>query len=111
MVIPWLKTGGKALLREGVGTGLQVAQDTLAGRNVGESFREHAKEAGGRLLQGAVQHLASNQSGSGIGRKRRRFVPAPPGEPARKRIKPTPRRRRAHKKTNKQQKRYSDIFT
>ena len=49
-ILPWLKTGGKALLREGLGTGLQVAQDALAGRNIGDSFKEHAKEAGQRLL-------------------------------------------------------------
>lgn len=108
MLLPFFKTGGKALLREGVGTGLRVAQDALAGRNVGDSFRNHAKEAGSRLLKGAVHHLADNQSGSGIRRKRRK--PAPPGEPARKRIKPTPRRRRSHKKTKQSQKRFTDIF-
>lgn len=102
-ILPWLKTGGKALLREGIGTGLQVAQDALAGKNVGESFKEHAKEAGHRLLQGAVQHIAGNQSGSGI---RRKAIAAPPGEPLTKRIKRSVGRRRAHKKA----KTYSDIF-
>lgn len=99
-ILPWLKTGGKALLREGVGTGLRVAQDALAGRNVGESFRDHAKQAGQRLLQGAVNHVS--QSGSGVRRKRR---PAPPGEPS-KRIKLTPTTHRAHKKKRQ----HTDIF-
>jgi hypothetical protein len=110
MVLPWLKTGGKALLREGVGTGLQVANDALAGRNAGDSFREHAKEAGQRLLRGAAEHVAGNQSGSGI---RRRATAAPPGEPFSKRIKPSPRPRQSHKKpkkNQKQQQQNSDIF-
>lgn len=116
MILPWLKTGGKALLREGVGTGLQVAQDALAGRNVGNAFRERTKEAGGRLLQGAVDHLTNNQSGSGVRRRRRkRTRAAPPGEPQRKRIKPQPKRRRTHKQNSNKNRRtkkrnYSDIF-
>ena len=105
MVLPWIKTGGKALLREGVGTGLQVAQDALAGRNVGESFKEHAKEAGQRLLQGAVQHVAGNQSGSG----KRKRKPAPPGEPVSEGIKRPFVIERAHKKLKKRK--HSDIFS
>ena len=105
-ILPWIKTGGKALLREGLGTGLQVAQDALAGRNIGESFKEHAKEAGQRLLQGAVQHVVGNQSGSGIRRRA-----APPGEPHHKRVKHSPRRRQSHKKLKKVQKHHANIFT
>lgn len=106
MVMPWIKTGGKALLREGLGTGLQVAQDALAGRNVGESFKEHAKEAGQRLLHGAVEHLAGNQSGSGF---RKRKTAPPPGEPFKKRIKRSRKNRTSHS-ARKRSKRYSDIF-
>jgi hypothetical protein len=105
MILPWLKTGGKALLREGVGTGLQVAQDALGGRNVGESFREHAKQAGQRLLHGAADHL--NQSGRGM---RKRRLPAPPGSPARKRIKRQTPTRSVHTKPNKTRAQFSDIF-
>lgn len=115
MILPMLKTGGKALLREGVGTGLQLAQDALAGRNLSESFKEHGKAAGQRLLQGAVSHIIGNQSGSGLRR------PAPPGEPAAKRIKTVVRTKGSHsshnqkkkkKQTRKrsQAKKYSDIF-
>lgn len=117
MILPIFKTGGKALLREGALTGLQVARDALDGRNVKDSFKEHARDAGKRLLHGAVDHLAGNQSGSGLR--------APPGEPARKRIKryasasrsqSKKRRRPVNKKTNKRRKRknknrlVSDIF-
>ena len=112
MVLPWLKTGGKALLREGVSTGLHVANDALAGRNIGESFKEHAKEAGHRLLQGAVNHLGQNQSGSGL--RKKRALARPPGEPFEKRIKLAHRASHKHSKacakTKKKHPKYSDIF-
>lgn len=94
MILPIFKTGGKALLREGALTGLQVARDALDGRNVGESFKEHAKESGKRLLYGAVDHLTGNQAGSGLG--------APPGVPARKRIKRVRQRSRSQSKKRRQ---------
>lgn len=103
-ILPWLKTGGKALLREGIGTGLQVAQDALAGRHVGESFKEHAKEAGQRLLTGAAEHLQGpGQSGSGY-RRRPRKRAAPPGEPFKSQHS---RAKRAH---FQKKKKHSDIF-
>lgn len=40
MVLPWLKTGGKTLLKEGLGTDLQIAQDALSGRNFDEYMRD-----------------------------------------------------------------------
>ena len=90
MILPIFKTGGKALLREGALTGLQVAKDALDGRNISSSFKQHARESGKRLLHGAVDHLAGNQTGSGLG--------APPGEPARKRIKRQAQRLRSQSK-------------
>lgn len=110
MVLPWLKTGGKALLKEGLGTGLQIAQDALSGRNFGESMRDRAKAAGQRLLHGAVNHL--NQSGSGV---RRRRLAAPPGEPVRNKIKratsPTRVQSAAKKQRRSQDRQHSDIFS
>lgn len=46
MILPWLKTGGEALLREGVGIGLQVAQDKLGGRNVGDPLENIPRKPG-----------------------------------------------------------------
>ena len=106
MALPWLQTSGKALLREGLGTGMRVAQDALAGRNIGEAFRDRAKEAGQRLLQSAVEHMDTNQSGSGL---RRQVRGSPPGEPLRKRVKLNHSHRRAHSVTKRAK--YSDIFT
>lgn len=108
MILPIFKTGGKALLREGALTGLQVAKDALDGRNVSDSFKQHARESGKRLLHGAVDHLTGDQTGSGLR--------APPGEPARKRIKNHVQRRRSQSKkrpTKKKSKKrvVSDIFS
>jgi hypothetical protein len=108
MVLPWLKTGGKALLREGLGTGLRVAQGALAGRDVGERFKEHSKEAGQRLLHGAATHLAGYQSGSGF-RKRKRMN-APPSETFRKSIQFKNKTRSVHSHKRRKTTKYSDIF-
>jgi hypothetical protein len=105
MVMPWLKTGGKALLREGMGTGIQVARDALAGRDAGESFKEHAKAAGQRLLEGAADHLGGNQSGSGFRRRR-----LPPGEVFRKTLKRAGGRLQSHNRAKTVRKHHSDIF-
>ena len=103
MVLPIFKTGGKALLREGAMTGLRVAKDALDGRNVNESFKDHARDAGKRLLHGAVDHLAGNQSGSGLR--------APPGEPARKRIKRHTKRSRTQSKKRRRPKTNKKLLT
>ena len=111
MVLPWLKTGGKALLREGVNTGLQVANDALSGRNLGESIREHGRSAAKHLLHQATDHIrGSSQSGGG---RNKRVRGAPPGEPLSKRIKTLQRQHIAHKNQHNKKKKhqsYSDIF-
>jgi hypothetical protein len=101
MVLPILKTGGKALLREGTRTGLSVLSDVLEGKNIKDSFKDHATEAGKRLLHGAVQHVSQNMTGSGL---------APPGEPFKKRIKRHAKHHRAQSKKRHSKKRKSDIF-
>lgn len=77
-VAPLLKSGGKALLKQGLQTGMRVAQDVLSGQNFQTAVKQRAQQAGKRLLERAVSKVA-----------------APPGEPARKRIKShtKPRRR------------------
>ncbi|PVD26835.1 hypothetical protein C0Q70_11982 [Pomacea canaliculata] len=87
MILPLVKRGGKALLKEGLHTGVQIAQDVMSGQNFKTAMQERGKEAGKRLFNQAVSAI----SGSG----------APPGEPARKRIKPTSYRRRVQKKKKK----------
>ena len=84
--VPLLKSGGKAILKEGAKTGLQVAQDLLAGKNFGTAIKRRGKGAGQRLVKKAIGQFKP---------------PAPPGEPAVKRIK----KRKAPKRKTK-----PDIF-
>eukprot|EP00745_Piridium_sociabile_P027017 TRINITY_DN43412_c0_g1_i6.p1 TRINITY_DN43412_c0_g1~~TRINITY_DN43412_c0_g1_i6.p1 ORF type:complete len:148 (+),score=11.34 TRINITY_DN43412_c0_g1_i6:410-853(+) len=84
-LIPLLKSGGKALLKQGAQTGMQVAQDVLSGQNIKTALNQRSKQAGKRLLNQAV----------------RRVVGAPPGEPASKRIKSSASHRIGQKKRSK----------
>ena len=90
--VPLLKQGGKALLKEGLRGGVSLAQDVLEGKSVKSAVKQRAKNAGKRLLNQAIGQFQA---------------PAPPGEPARKRIKkPTPKRKNIRRK----RKQKSDIF-
>ena len=86
--VPLLKKGGKALLKEGVRSGLGVAQDILSGKNIKSALKGRAKGGGKRLLNKAIGQFNA---------------PAPPGEPAVRRIKKSVRRK-------KKSKRSKDIF-
>lgn len=54
MVLPVIKKAGKAVGKQALKTGVAVAQDALAGRNVGEAFEEHGRTAAAKLLNKAV---------------------------------------------------------
>ena len=53
-VVPLLKRGGKALLKEGARAGLQVVSDVASGQRVGAALKRRSAEAGKRLLHSAV---------------------------------------------------------
>lgn len=96
-LIPLLKSGGKALLKEGARTGMQVAQDVLSGQNVKSAMKQRAKQAGKRLFHQAVGQVTGRA--------------APPGQPARKRIKSSASRRTTQKTfTNRRRRQPADIF-
>lgn len=59
MVMPLIKSGGKALLKEGVRSGANIAQDVLSGRNVKTALKRRANESGQRLFRQVVGGLAS----------------------------------------------------
>ena len=82
--VPRLKSGGKAVLKEGAKTGMQLAQDVLYGQNLKSAAKQRAQEAGILLFYQAVGRVL-------------RGAAAPPGEPARKRIKSTLSKRRPQK--------------
>ena len=44
--VPLLKSGGKALLKEGAKTGMQLAQYVLSGQNLKSASKQRAQKAG-----------------------------------------------------------------
>lgn len=59
-VVPLLKKGGKALLKEGARTGLRVAHDVLSGESVGSSLKRQASQGGKRLFNQAFNHVTGS---------------------------------------------------
>ena len=98
-VVPLLKRGGKALLKEGARTGLQVAQDVVSGRRFDTALKQRSRQAGKRLLNQAT--------GGGGGAKRRRIKTSR----ARGGKQSGPRKtKQQHQKQRRQQKQRPDIF-
>ena len=90
MVVPVLKRGGKALLKEGLRTGVGILGDVVGGEGIKASAKRRLRQSGQRLLQSKT-----------------RKKPSPPGQPqARRGRKQTPRGR-----TTKSRRGGSDIFT
>ena len=60
-VVPLLKKGGKALLKEGARTGLRVAQDVMSGKRLGSALKQRAGQSGKRLLTQVLSPSPSQQ--------------------------------------------------
>ena len=86
-LIPLLKSGGKALLKEGARAGMGVAQDVLSGQNVKSALRQRAQQAGKHLLHRAIEPSPSGQPAT----KKRKHIKRPSNQRQRQR---TPRRQR-----------------
>lgn len=71
--LPFLVSGAKAVGKEALRTGTQVANDVLAGENLKTSFRTRVKESGKALARKAVVK-ADEMVGRG-GHKRKRKTP------------------------------------
>ncbi|MCG8430357.1 MAG: hypothetical protein MJA29_04215 [Candidatus Omnitrophica bacterium] len=56
---PTLKAGAKAIAKDALRTGAEIASDALLGRDIGESVEQHAKEAAGRLVNKGTKKLIS----------------------------------------------------
>ena len=78
-VVPLIKRGGKALLKEGVRTAVQVGSDVLDGKNVKASLKSRAAETGKRMLRDTLHHFeetdSPSQSRQGPAGKRARKSP------------------------------------
>jgi len=57
VIFPVLKRAGKSVAKQALKTGVAVAQDALAGRNVGEAFEEHGRAAASRLVKKAAKSV------------------------------------------------------
>lgn len=80
-VVPLLKRGGQALLKEGARTGLQIVSDVASGHKVGSALKRRSAEAGKRLLHsvaGSSKRIKTtrksgrNQTGGGRRKKQQR---------------------------------------
>ena len=101
-VVPLLKRGGKALLKEGARTGLQVAQDVVSGQRIGPALKQRTSQAGKHLLHRALSTGGSKQkrikTGHASGRKQTS------GQRGKK------KQRQQQQRRQRKQQRISDIF-
>lgn len=67
--IPLLKKGGKALLKEGLASGVNIANNVLDGQSFGKAFQKETKRAGKNIMKRAIGHFKQA---------------APPGQPLQK---------------------------
>ena len=74
--VPLLKKGAKALGKEALRTGLNVAADTLEGGNVGESLKRQTKAAGRRVVNRATQRFTGPPGNRAIKREARQKRPS-----------------------------------
>ena len=96
-VVPLLKKGGKALLKEGARTGLRVAQDVMSGQRLGSALKQRARQSGKRLL---TQVLSPSPS-----RKQKRIKTKRTAQG-----KQSGRQRLRRQQPKKKQQRMTDIF-
>ena len=77
-VVPLMKRGGRALLKEGVKTAVQVGSDVLDGKSLSTSMKSRSRATGKRLLRGVLDEYEEN------GSRPRNTSRGPPGKRARK---------------------------
>ena len=61
MIVPVLKKGGKALLKEGVKAGTHIIGDVLEGENFKTSVKKRTKQSGSRLLKKAADQIVPGE--------------------------------------------------
>ena len=132
-IIPALGRTAKSALKEvaksALNVGVRTAEDALAGRNIGEAFKTHAKKEAQRQAGRAVRHVSRRMRGRGLrrsisldcqvgggGNKRKRTRSRSlkrKKKPTKRRKKSTSRRRKAapkRRQSKKRQRRQPDIF-
>lgn len=91
--VPLLKSGGKAILKEGLNTGARVMSDVASGHNFKTSLKRRGREVGERLYERAVKKMRGGSFAT----------PSPPGEPARRKKKKSIRTTKTVKKGKRKQ--------
>ena len=71
VALPTLKGIGKAVGRQALRTGMEVAGDILQGDDIGQSIEERGKAGMGRLLTKGAKKLGAKKRKNGKRRKRR----------------------------------------
>jgi len=79
--MPFIKQGAKAVGRQALQTGMQVAGDMLENRPVKESIKARVHEAGSALKTKAANKMTQLLTGSGRRRARKRRAPGRVGPP------------------------------
>ena len=93
--MPLLKQGAKAVGRQALQTGIEVAGDMLENRPIKESLRTRVREAGSSLRTKAENKVNEFHSGSGRRRARKRKAPVRIGPPTLKRRKRISKKRKS----------------
>ena len=82
-ILPMAKTAGRAIGKQALVTGVNVANDALQGRNVKEALEQHGKRGAASLLRRGARKLRKKktskkkQKGRGVGfRPRKRMTTA-----------------------------------
>ena len=55
-VVPLIKRGGRALLKEGVRTAVQVGSDVIDGKNIKTALKSRTAETGKRMLRDTIKN-------------------------------------------------------
>ncbi len=69
MILPVAKKVGKAVGREALATGANIASDLLKGQKFEESVKSRGKEGASNLLSKGATHLQQNQKGGRLGKR------------------------------------------
>ena len=63
-VVPLIKRGGRALLKEGVRTAVQVGSDVIDGKNIKTALKSRTAETGKRMLRDTIKKFEETDSPS-----------------------------------------------
>ena len=105
LAVPVLKRTGKAVVREGLRTGIDVLSDVASGKNIKQSVQNRVKQTGSRLVKKAVRTIHDND------RVRSRSPsPPPPPPPGRNRYGIKRRLNTPRSQSSKKRRQNRDIF-